>query len=212
LIGLIFRGHAGRCPGFFFSMELLATLGTALGLASLSGVNLYLTVLLTGLAVRFDVLDLAGRFEGLAVLGDWRVIALAGVLFLVEFVADKVPYVDSVWDAVHTVIRPVGGALLALAALGHLDPTLTVVAALLFGWVSLTTHGAKATTRLAVNASPEPVSNSVASLAEDGLVLAGFGLSIWLPVLAFFVFLVALALAGSVAAKAWRRAGKAMAK
>jgi hypothetical protein len=170
-------------------METLALLGTALGLALLSGINLYLTVMLTGLAVRFDLLDLADRYQGLAVFGNGWIIGLAAVLYAIEFVADKVPWIDSLWDTVHTVIRPVGGAVLALAALGHMDPTLTVAAALLFGGVSLSTHSAKATVRGALNLSPEPVSNSVASLAEDGLVLAGFGLSAWLPAIAFFVFL-----------------------
>ena len=170
-------------------METLALLGTALGLASLSGINLYLTVMLTGLAVRFNLLDLADRYQGLAVFGNEWIIGLAVLLYAIEFVADKIPWVDSLWDTVHTVIRPVGGAVLALAALGHMDPTLTVAAALLFGGVSLSTHSAKATVRGALNLSPEPVSNGVASLAEDGLVLAGFALSALLPAVAFFVFL-----------------------
>ena len=141
-----------------------------MGLASLAGINLYLTVLVTGLAIRFEWVSLAAQHESLAILGNEWIIGVAGVLFLVEFFADKIPWVDSAWDSVHTVVRPAGGILLALAALGELDPVVSVIAALLFGTVSLTTHAAKAGGRVLVNLSPEPVSNSATSLAEDGLV------------------------------------------
>ena len=150
------------------TVEILEQLGIALGLASLAGINLYLTVLVTGLAIRFEWVSLAAQHESLAILGNEWIIGVAGVLFLVEFFADKIPWVDSAWDSVHTVVRPAGGILLALAALGELDPVVSVIAALLFGTVSLTTHAAKAGGRVLVNLSPEPVSNSATSLAEDG--------------------------------------------
>jgi hypothetical protein len=124
------------------------------------------------------------------VLANPWVMGVAGALFLIEFFADKVPWVDSTWDAVHTVVRPAGGIFLALAALGHMDSTMTVVAALLAGGAALATHGTKASTRLLLNASPEPVTNSVASLAEDGLVVGGMGLIGAAPMVAFVVFTI----------------------
>src|SRR3569623_714836 len=101
-------------------MDILQELGVALGLASLAGINLYLTVLLAGLAIRFNLLHLATQYHSLEVLGHPAVIAVAGILYLMEFCADKVPWVDTLWDSVHTVIRPVGGTLLALQALGEM--------------------------------------------------------------------------------------------
>lgn len=191
-------------------MDILEALGIALGLASLAGVNLYLTVLVTGLAVRFDWVSLAARYSELEILGSWWIIGIAGVLFVVEFFADKIPWLDSAWDSIHTVIRPVGGILLALAALGQLDPVASVVAALLSGGVSLATHSAKAGTRLLINTSPEPVTNTAASVMEDGLVLGGLALLGISPVVAFFVFAVFAILAGMVALKTWKTMWRGM--
>ncbi len=185
-------------------MEILETLGIALGLASLAGINLYLTVLVTGLAVRLDWISLAARYAELEILGNWWIIGVAGAFFVVEFFADKVPWLDSAWDSMHTVIRPAGGILLALAALGELDPVVSVVAALLFGGVSLVTHSAKAGARLLINTSPEPVTNTAASVAEDGIVLGGLALLGVSPTVAFFVFLVLSFLAGMLAVKTWK--------
>jgi hypothetical protein len=176
-------------------MEILQQLGAALGLASLAGINLYLTVFVAGLAIRFNWLELAATHQELAILGDGWVLTAAGVMFVIEFFADKVPWLDSIWDALHTVIRPAGGVLLGLAALGEMDPNVMVIAGILAGGAALTTHGAKAGVRLLVNMSPEPVSNSVASVTEDGLVLGGLALTAVAPVVAFFVFLVVLVLA-----------------
>jgi len=184
-------------------MEILSTLGIALGFAALSGVNLYLTTLMAGLAIRFNWLDLATQYENLSVLADPWIIGISGVLFLLEFFADKIPWIDSTWDAVHTFIRPLGGTLLALAALGEIDPTLTVVAALLSGGTTLITHSAKAGSRLLINMSPEPVSNIVASIGEDGLVLGGLGLMAFAPVVSFFVFLAVVILAIWLIRKTW---------
>lgn len=176
-------------------MGIFEQLGAALGLASLAGINLYLTAFVAGLAIRFNWVDLAAAHENLAVLGNEWVLVTAGLLMVVEFFADKIPWLDSGWDAVHTLLRPAGGVLLGLAALGDMDPAVLAVGGLLSGGASLTMHAAKAGTRLMLNMSPEPVSNSVASVAEDGLVLGGLTLTALAPVLAFFVFVVVLIIA-----------------
>jgi hypothetical protein len=186
-------------------MTLLDQIGVAFGLATLAGVNLYLTVLVAGLAVRFQWLDLAASHEQLAVLGNPWVIGVAATLFIVEFCADKIPIVDSVWDSIHTLIRPVGGVLLALTTLGGLDPVLVAVAALLAGTASLSTHGAKSGARAVVNLSPEPVSNSIASVTEDGLVLGGLALIGFFPTIALFVFLAFALLCAVFAVYVWKR-------
>ena len=176
-------------------MEIFEHLGAALGLASLAGINLYLTAFVAGLAVRFNWIELASAHSDLAILGNEWVLAVAGVLMVIEFFADKVPWLDSGWDGVHTLLRPAGGVLLGMAALGEMDPKLLAIGGLLSGGASLTMHGAKAGTRLLLNMSPEPVSNSVASVAEDGLVLGGLTLTAFAPVVAFFVFIILLAIA-----------------
>lgn len=171
-------------------MEVLQHLGVALGLATLAGINLYLTVFVVGLAIRMDWVTLAPPFQDLAVLGHPVIIGIAGFLYLVEFFADKIPWVDSAWDSVHTLIRPVGAAALAVAALGNLHPVFEIAAALLAGGLALTSHTAKAGTRLAANSSPEPFSNIGLSLAEDGVVLGGLALIAWNPLLALLVVIV----------------------
>ncbi|MGJ8725224.1 MAG: DUF4126 domain-containing protein [Roseibacillus sp.] len=193
-------------------MDILEQLGVALGFATLAGINLYLTTFIAGLAIRFDWLSLASKYEQLEILADPWVIGVSGVLFTIEFFADKIPWVDSTWDLVHTIVRPIGGVLLALAALGELDPAISVIAALLAGGTSLTTHLAKAGGRLFINLSPEPVSNIAASTAEDGLVLGGLGLMAFAPIPAFFFFLLVVLAAGwlvwkssSLFQKGWQR-------
>ena len=173
-------------------MERLDLLSVALGLAALAGVNLYLTVFATGLAIHFHWINLAPRYQSLEILGNPWIIGIAGVLYLLEFFADKIPWVDSVWDAVHTVIRPIGGALLAIQVLGHPSPTFTVIVALLAGSTSLLAHTAKAATRLASNTSPEPLTNIALSLGEDAAVLGGLTLVNLSPLLALIIFLIAI--------------------
>lgn len=185
-------------------MELLEQLGVALGFATLAGINLYLTTFVAGLAIRFDWLSLASKYEQLEVLSDPWVIGVAGVLFALESFADKIPWVDSTWDILHTIIRPIGGVFLALAALGQLDPTMSVIAGLLAGGTALTTHLAKAGGRMFINLSPEPVSNIAASSAEDGLVLGGLSLMALAPVASIFVFLGIVVLAGWLV---WKTSG-----
>jgi hypothetical protein len=176
-------------------MEALALLGTALGLSLASGLSLYGSALLVGLAIHFGWVRLAPGWEPLAVLADPLVLGIAGVLFAIEFFADKIPWVDSAWDVVHTVIRPVGGALLASRAFGDLNPAAEVALVLLLGGVSLTVHGAKATTRLVANTSPEPVSNVLLSLTENALVVGAVWLALTHPLLALVLGLGALGLA-----------------
>jgi uncharacterized protein DUF4126 len=149
-------------------MSPLETLGFALGTSFASGLNLYATVAAAGLFQRFGMVQLP---ESLQVLANPFVIGIAVILFLVEFIADKIPYVDSAWDAVHTFIRPPAAALISYSAFGHVSEEWKVGAALLAGGVALTSHGAKASTRAAANASPEPVSNWALSLLEDGLAV-----------------------------------------
>lgn len=175
-------------------MDQLKLLGVALGLASLAGINLYLTVFVTGLAVHMDWVVLPAAMHQLEVLGDPIIIGVAGFLYLIEFFADKIPWVDTAWDSVHTFIRPVGAAALAVAALGDAHPVFEIVAALIAGGMALTSHVAKAGTRLVANASPEPVSNIGLSLAEDGIVLAGLGLIAWKPIVALVVAVASAAI------------------
>jgi hypothetical protein len=165
-------------------MNWLGTWGVAMGAAWLSGVKLYASVLTLGLLQRFEFAHLPGD---LRILGEWWIIAVAGLLFLVEFVADKIPAVDTVWDAVHTFIRVPAGAVLAAAAFGNFDSRVRLLALLLGGGIALASHGTKAAARLAVNASPEPFSNLALSLLED---VGSVGLSL----LAAFHPVVALAI------------------
>ncbi|MDB6073670.1 MAG: hypothetical protein JWO89_1310 [Verrucomicrobiaceae bacterium] len=192
-------------------MHILEHLGLALGLASLAGVNLYLTVLLTGLAVHFNLLHLAEQHHDLETLGHPWVIGVAGVLYAIEFFADKVPWLDSLWDAIHTFIRPVGGVLLSFQALGDMPQQVQVIAALLAGGAALTTHSAKAGTRLMVNHSPEPASNIAVSLAEDVAVGGGTLLIFTHPVVALGVFSIILVALWFLMPKLFRVLGRSWA-
>jgi hypothetical protein len=169
-------------------VEQLNLLGVALGLAALAGINLYLTVFVTGLAIHQHWITLSAQYQSLEVLGNPVIIAVAGVLYALEFFADKIPWVDSAWDAVHTIIRPVGGALLAIQVLGDSTPTYEVLVLLLAGGTSLVTHTAKASSRLMVNTSPEPFSNIGVSLVEDAAVFGGLALIHYNPAMALGIF------------------------
>ena len=174
-------------------MGLVSTLGLALGASWASGLRLYAAVATLGLLGRFAGLELPGE---LAVVETPWVIGLAVVLLAVEFVADKVPVVDSMWDAVHTFVRVPAGAALAALAFGDYDPAWQVAAVLLGGGAALSAHGTKAATRLAVNTSPEPVSNVAASAAEDVLSVSAVVTAVLFPVAA--LVLVGLAVAASL--------------
>jgi Domain of unknown function (DUF4126) len=165
----------------------------ALGLACLAGIDLYLTVFATGLAIHFHWIALAPQYQSLEVLGQPWIIAIAGILYLLEFFADKIPWVDTAWDTVHTIIRPIGGALLAIQVFGHHSPIMDVLIVLLGGSASLIAHTAKASTRLAANSSPEPASNIGLSLIEDVAVFGGLVLIHYNPILAVSIFILAIA-------------------
>lgn len=171
-------------------METLHTLAVAASLGSLAGINLYLTVFVAGLAVHNGWIHLPAPLSGLEVLGSPVILWIAAALYCIEFFADKIPWVDSLWDALHTIIRPLGAAALAVAAIGDAHPAFEVAGALLAGSLALGSHVAKAGTRLAVNASPEPVSNILLSLFEDGVVLGGLGILAWSPFVAAALALI----------------------
>jgi hypothetical protein len=165
-------------------VEILATLGRTMGFSFAAGINLYATVAILGLAKRYGWVALPQQFD---VFDNDIVIGVALVLYVVEFVADKVPWVDSIWDAVHTVIRPIGGAVLAVTTLGEASPTMQGLIALLGGTLATGTHLTKAGTRAAANTSPEPLSNWGLSLAEDVFVVGLSALALTYPVAAAIV-------------------------
>jgi hypothetical protein len=167
-------------------MEMLVSLGRTLGFSLTSGVNLYATVALLGLAARYDWVALPPQYD---VFGNEWVIGLALALYAVEFIADKIPWVDTVWDTVHTFVRPVGGALVAMGTVGSASPTFEIVMGLLGGAVAAGSHFTKASTRVAANASPEPFSNWALSFFEDLFVLGLGMLALKYPLAAFVVTL-----------------------
>jgi hypothetical protein len=148
-------------------MGIVEILGIAGSVSLLSGWRLYLCLFGTGLAMRYGAWPLPEHLAALKVLANPMVIGISGFAASVEFLADKVPWIDSLWDMVHTAIRPIGGAVLALALADPSDPVVQVIAFILGGGASLLTHGAKAGARAAVNTSPEPFSNIAVSTAED---------------------------------------------
>jgi hypothetical protein len=179
-------------------VELLAALGRTMGFSFAAGINLYATVAILGLAKRYGWVALPDQF---AVFDNDIVIVLALVLYIVEFVADKIPWIDSMWDAVHTAIRPLGGAAIAIATLGDASPTMQGLIALLGGTLAAGTHLTKAGTRAAANTSPEPFSNWILSLAEDVFVLGLSALALKYPAAAALVVIVCVAL--MIAFAAW---------
>ena len=182
-------------------MDLLVTLGRTLGFSLAAGVNLYATVTLLGLASRYGWVALPEQFQ--AFNNPW-VIGVAGVLYVVEFFADKIPWVDTIWDTVHTFVRPVGGALIAVTTLGEASPTVEGLIALLGGAVAAGSHVTKAGTRVAANASPEPFSNWVLSLLEDVFVVALGFITLKYPLLALAVSVVILVTFAVTARWIWR--------
>ena len=179
----------------------LGTIGLLLGASFASGINLYATVATLGLLQRFEVIALP---PSLAVLSHPIVLGIAIALYLIEFVADKIPVVDHVWDAIHTFVRPPAAALLAYAAVAPAVGATSAVpevwrigAALLAGSIAFTAHSTKAATRGAVNASPEPFSTAAVSFAEDLLAVGLAWLAVTNPAVAIVV--VVLLLAASIA-------------
>jgi hypothetical protein len=176
-------------------MNPIETLGLALGAGFSSGLNLYATIATLGLLQRFGVIHLPAQLQVLA--HPW-VLGIAIALYIIEFLADKIPLVDTAWDAIHTVIRPPAAALLAYGAAGAAPPEWRWGAALLAGGVALTSHGTKASARAAANTSPEPFSNWALSLGEDALAVWLTWLATVHPTATIVVVVVLLAFAGFV--------------
>src|SRR5574343_1191050 len=181
-------------------MDLIQTVALSAGLAWASGLRLYLVVFLAGVLSHFGVLQLP---DTLAVLQNPLVIAVAGIMAFAELIADKVPAFDSVWNGFQTFIRIPAGALLAALALGDADPAWMVAAGLFGGTITAGTHFAKAGSRLAINASPEPFSNWLASFGEEGMVLGGLWAMLASPVVFLGLLLVFLVVAAFVLIKVW---------
>jgi hypothetical protein len=182
-------------------MEWFSTLSLALGTAWTSGINLYATVTVLGVLQKFGATKLP---LGLTVLDNWWIIGIAGFLFAVEFFADKIPYVDSVWDVIHTFIRIPAGAIMAYAATNELDPTVSTVATLLGGGLALSSHGTKSALRATANLSPEPFSNWILSLVEDAIAIVGSLLAVFLPALIAIVLVIFVIIFGWFAPKIFR--------
>ncbi len=176
----------------------LSTLGISMGSAWLSGINLYATVLTLGLLQRFHWAHLPGDLE---ILSHTWILTAAGILFTLQFVADKVPAVDSIWDAIHTFIRVPAGAILAATAFAHFDPKIRLLALLVGGGVALSSHSTKTATRLTANMSPEPFSNILLSLLGDALTIGGSILMTVHPVV--LLCLVAVAVIISILLCRW---------
>lgn len=168
-------------------MDWFSTLSLALGSAWTSGINLYATVAVLGILQKFNLAHLPG---GLNVLDNWWIIGVAAFLYTIEFFADKIPYVDSVWDVVHTFIRVPAGAIVAYAATNQTDASVQTIAALLGGGLALSSHGTKAALRAGANLSPEPVSNWILSVTEDIIAFVGTILAVFAPVLIAIVLVV----------------------
>jgi hypothetical protein len=168
-------------------MELLGNIGVLFGASWASGINLYLTVAGLGLAHRLEWVALPGD---MAAISHPAVIIVASLLFLIEFFADKIPYVDSTWDSIHTFIRPVAGAGLGFMVMGDAGPAMRILGTLLAACIAMDSHLTKATARAIINTSPEPVSNSVASVTEDVSVVGVLYLIIKHPVVATIVVIL----------------------
>ena len=179
-------------------MGLIELLGLAGSVSLLSGWRLYATVLITGLAMRSGWVPLPEQLQMLDVLANPWVLGIAAFGAVMEFLADKIMWLDSIWDAIHSLIRPVGGALLALAIVDPGDPTWQVIAFLLGGGAAFAAHAGKASVRAAVNTSPEPVSNLLVSTTEDvatvGLLALAFANPVAAAVIAAVLLVVSLAL------------------
>lgn len=171
-------------------MELISNLALAGGLSWASGLRLYLTVFAVGMLAKFGYIPLP---DSLHVLSNTIVLSVAGSLSIIEFLADKIPYVDSAWDSIQTFIRIPAGALLAMGAINSADPVIATISALLGGTLAGATHATKAGSRALINTSPEPVSNVAASLAEESMLVTGGWLvfahpTVFISFLGIFIF------------------------
>jgi hypothetical protein len=178
-------------------VDVLTSLGRTMGFSFAAGINLYATVAILGLASRYGWVALPPQYQ---VFDNNWIIGGALALYVIEFVADKIPWVDSAWDAVHTVIRPVGGALIAVATLGEQSTAMQTLVALFGGALAASTHFSKAGTRVMANASPEPFTNWILSIGEDAFVVGLGVLALKYPAAAAIVVIVCVAVIVSFAA------------
>lgn len=183
-------------------MDVLTSLGRTMGFSFAAGINLYATVAILGLASRYGWVALPPQYQ---VFDNNWIIGGALALYVIEFVADKIPWVDSVWDAVHTVIRPAGAALIAVASIGHARPEVQAAAALAGAALASSSHFAKAGTRVAANTSPEPFSNWILSLSEDGFVIALGVLALTHPIAAAVIVIAGVAVILASASWLWKK-------
>jgi hypothetical protein len=172
-------------------IEVLAGLGRTLGFSFAAGINLYATVAILGLASRYGWVSLPEQYR---VFDSDLIIGVAITLYVIEFFADKIPWVDSIWDAIHTAIRPIGGAVIAVQTLGDASPAMETLVGLMGGTLAASTHFTKAGTRAVANASPEPFTNWILSFAEDVFVVSLGFIALKYPLLATVIVLVALVL------------------
>ena len=186
-------------------MDMIQTIALSAGLAWASGLRLYLVVFLAGVLSYFGYLQLP---TSLAMLQNPLVIGAAGLMAFAELIADKIPAFDSLWDSFQTFIRIPAGALLAAFAMGEVDPAWTVAAGLIGGTITAGTHFAKAGSRLAINTSPEPFSNWLASFGEEGMLLAGLWTMLASPAIFLGLLAVFLVIAGFVLVKLWGFVGR----
>lgn len=179
---------------------LVATLALAMGASWASGINLYAVMLVLGIGGATDHIHLPAE---LAVLENPFVIGAAGLMYVIEFIVDKVPGMDSTWDTLHTFVRIPAGAMLAAGMVGDVSPALEIAAGILGGGVAATSHATKTGTRLMINTSPEPVTNWSASLSEDMLVIAGLWTALNHPIFFLILFIIFIGLAIWLLPKLW---------
>lgn len=182
-------------------MDAITSYALASGLSWASGIRLYATLFIVGLLAKYGYITLP---DSLQLLTHPMLIAISGLLMVIEFVADKIPYVDSVWDSLQTFIRIPAGAVLAMAAINSSDPMIATIAALLGGSLTGITHATKAGSRALINTSPEPVSNITTSLGEEGLLLGGGWLALIHPAVFLGVLGVFIVLMMWMLPKLWR--------
>lgn len=182
-------------------MEWIAALGRTMGFSFAAGINLYATVAILGLASRYNWVTLPSQYQ--AFDNDF-IIATALGLYVIEFVADKIPWFDSIWDTVHTAIRPLGGAVIAVTTLGDASPGTEVLVGLLGGTLAAGTHFTKSGTRAIANTSPEPFSNWILSLGEDAFVIGLGVVALKYPLVAAAVVVVGVIFIALFATILWR--------
>lgn len=182
-------------------MDPISSIALASGLSWASGFRLYATVFIVGMLAKFELVSLPSSLD---ILTNPVVLGISGLLMIIEFLADKFPYIDSTWDSIQTFIRIPAGALLAMGAINSSDPTIATIAALLGGSLSGMTHATKAGSRVLINTSPEPVSNITTSFAEEGLLLGGGWLALMHPAIFIGVLFSLILLMLWMLPKLWR--------